>query len=57
MVIHRLYPQCVYPERALVADSPGASFLHSLDIGRLNAAIPLPVESQPYMPMLIHSCK
>ncbi|KAJ5367889.1 C6 zinc finger domain protein [Penicillium cataractarum] len=45
----------VPPPIALVVDGPGASFLRSLDIDRLNAAVPLPVESQPHMPMLIHS--
>ncbi|KAJ5911667.1 C6 zinc finger domain protein [Penicillium subrubescens] len=51
----RQYNHCDYPKQALVMDGPGASFLRSLDIGRLNATVPLPVESQPHMPMLIHS--
>jgi hypothetical protein len=55
--VNRLYPHCVYPKQALVAEGPSASFLRSLDIGRLNSALPSPVESQPHMRMLIHSCK
>ncbi|KAJ5297435.1 hypothetical protein N7508_007684 [Penicillium antarcticum] len=46
---------CVYPKQALVLNSPGASFLRSLKISRVDVTVPLPVESRPHMPMLIHS--
>lgn len=57
MIAGRQYTHCAYPKQALVMDGPGASFLRSLDIDQLSATVPLPVESQPHMPMLIHSCK
>lgn len=48
--------RCVFPKQALVLDGPGASFLRSLDINRVDTTVPLPVEPRPHMPMLIHSC-
>lgn len=53
----RQHAHCEYDKQALVLDTPGDSFLRSLDISRVDAAVPLPVESRPHMPMLIHSCK
>lgn len=55
--IRRQGNRCVYPQQALVPNGPGASFLRTLDISRVDATVPLPVESRPHMPMLIRSCK